>query len=65
MSVVRQTWLMVGLRFHYSVFSTYNFDTYQYGYQRELVSLVALRKLSTPQLNCRPLARKNGVRSND
>jgi hypothetical protein len=27
-----------GFRFYYSVFSTYNFDTYQFGYQHELVS---------------------------
>jgi hypothetical protein len=27
-----------GLTFFYSVFSTYNFDTYQFGYQHELVS---------------------------
>jgi hypothetical protein len=46
---------MVGLSFHYSVFSTYIFDTYQFGYQHELVSLVALRKLSTPQLSAGPL----------
>ena len=34
-----------GLTFYYSVFSTYNFDTYQFGYQHELVSLGALRNL--------------------
>jgi len=34
MSWVRNSWLMVGLGFCYSVFSTYNFDTYQYGYQQ-------------------------------
>jgi len=36
---------MVGLGFYYSVFSTYNYDTCQFGYQHELVSLVALRNL--------------------
>jgi hypothetical protein len=46
---------MVGFRFCYSVFSTYNFDTYQFGYQHELVSLVAIRKLSAPQLSADPL----------
>jgi hypothetical protein len=40
-SWVQITWLMVGLSFCYSVFSTYNFDTYQYGYQHELVSFSA------------------------
>jgi len=39
---------MVGLSFNYLVFSTYNFDPYQYGYQHELVSLGALRWFSTP-----------------
>jgi hypothetical protein len=43
MSVVRNSWLMVGFRFCYSVNSTYNFDTNQYGFVHELVSLVALR----------------------
>jgi len=46
---------MVGLHLYYSVFSTYNFDTYQFGYQHELVSLVALRNLSAPQLSAVPL----------
>ena len=46
---------MVGLGFHYSVFSTYNFDTYQFGIQHEPVPLVALRKLSVPQLSAGPL----------
>jgi hypothetical protein len=46
---------MVGFRFYYSIFSTYNFDTCQFGYQHELVSLDALRKLSTPQLSAGPL----------
>jgi hypothetical protein len=55
MSVVRNSWLKVDLGFYYSVFSTYNYDTYQFGYQHELVSLVALRKLSTPQLSAGPL----------
>jgi hypothetical protein len=48
-SWVRSSLLVVGLCFYYSVFSTYNFDTYQFGCQRELVSLVAIRYLSTPQ----------------
>jgi hypothetical protein len=55
MSWVRNSWLMVGFRFCYSVFSTYNFDTYQYGFVLELVSLVALRNLSVPQLSASPL----------
>jgi hypothetical protein len=40
-SWLRNSWLMVGLGFYYSVFSTYNFDTYQFGFQYELVSSVA------------------------
>jgi len=32
---------MVGLSFHYLVFSTYNYDTYQFSFQHELVSLGA------------------------
>jgi hypothetical protein len=38
MSVVQNSLLVVGFRFCYSVFSTYNYDTYQFGYQHELVS---------------------------
>jgi hypothetical protein len=49
---------VVGSRFCYSVFSTYNFDTYQFGYQHELVSLSATWKLSAPQLSARPLGGK-------
>ena len=41
-SWVRYALLMVGFRFCYSVFSTYNYDTYQFAYQHELVSLSAL-----------------------
>jgi hypothetical protein len=41
MSWVRYAWLVVGLCFYYSVYSTYNFDTYEVGYQHELVSLGA------------------------
>jgi fluoride ion exporter CrcB/FEX len=41
-SWVRYALLVVGFRFCYSVFSTYNYDTYQFGYQHELVSLGAL-----------------------
>jgi len=56
---------MVGSRFRYSVFSTYNFDTYQFGYQHELVSLGALRNLSAPQLSAGPLGgRKITFRNN-
>jgi hypothetical protein len=51
------TWLMVVFRFYYSVFSTYNYDTYQFGYQRELVSFSATWKLSAPQLSAGPLGR--------
>ena len=57
MSWVRYALRVVGFRFCYSVFSTYNFDTYQFGYQHELVSFVALRKLSAPQLSAGPLGR--------
>jgi hypothetical protein len=32
---------VVGLCFYYSVYSTYNFDTYQFGFVHELVLLVA------------------------
>jgi hypothetical protein len=41
-SWVRYALQVVGFRFCYSVFSTYNYDTYQFGYQHELVSLGAL-----------------------
>jgi len=34
-SRVQLTWLVVGFRFCYSVFSTYNFDTYKFLYQHE------------------------------
>jgi fluoride ion exporter CrcB/FEX len=37
-SWVRYALQVVGFRFCYSVFSTYNYDTYQFGYQHELVS---------------------------
>jgi hypothetical protein len=47
-----------GFRFYYSVFSNYNFDTYQCSYQYELVSFVALRNLSAPQLSAGPLGGK-------
>jgi hypothetical protein len=46
MSVVLNSWLMVGLSFHYSVFSTHNYDTYQFGYQHEL-GLCILKIIST------------------
>jgi hypothetical protein len=49
MSLVQFTLRVVVFRFYYSVISNYNFDTYQFGYQHELVSLVALRNLSAPQ----------------
>jgi hypothetical protein len=55
MGVVQFTLRVVVFRFYYSVFSTYNFVTYQYGYKHELVSLVALRNLSAPQLSAHPL----------
>ena len=45
----------MGLSFYNSVFSTYNFDTYQIGIQHELVSLSATWKLSAPQLSAGPL----------
>jgi hypothetical protein len=40
-SWVQFTLRVVVFRFCYSVFSTYNFDTYQFGYQHELVSFSA------------------------
>jgi hypothetical protein len=40
-SWVRYALLVVGFRFYNSVFSTYNFDIYQFGYQHELVSFCA------------------------
>jgi hypothetical protein len=46
---------MVGLGFYYSVFSTYNFDTYQFGYQHELVSFSATCGFAVPQLSAGPL----------
>jgi len=46
---------MVGLGFYNSIFSTYNYNTYQFGYQRELSSLGAYWKLVTPQLSADPL----------
>jgi hypothetical protein len=59
MSSLQYSWLMVGFCSYYSVYSTYNFDTYQFGFQHELVSLVAYcapkahaplaQKLSVPQ----------------
>jgi hypothetical protein len=41
-SWVQNSWLLVGLRFYYSVFSTYNYDTYQFGFQHELVARSAM-----------------------
>ena len=58
MSWVHFTLRVVVFRFYYSVFSTYNFDTYQFGYQHELVSFCELRKYSAPQLSAGPLGRK-------
>jgi hypothetical protein len=55
MSWEQFTWLRVGLGFHYLVFSTYNYDTYQYGYQHEPVSFCIKLKLVTPQLSAGPL----------
>ena len=46
---------MVVLSFHYSVFSTYNYDTYQFGYRHEPVSLGACCKFAVPQLSASPL----------
>jgi hypothetical protein len=40
-SRVQFTLRVVGLSFHYLVFSTYNFDTYQFGFAHELVSFSA------------------------
>jgi hypothetical protein len=40
-SWVQFTLRVVVFRFYYSVFSTYNFYIYQYGYQHELVSFSA------------------------
>jgi hypothetical protein len=37
---------MVGLSFRYSVNSTYNFDTYQFGYQHELVAQSAMSQMA-------------------
>jgi hypothetical protein len=64
MSLVQFTLRVVVFRFYYSVISNYNFDTYQFGYQHELVSLVAYcapkahaplaQNLSVPQLTCPP-----------
>jgi hypothetical protein len=56
-SWVRYALRVVGLRFYYSVISTYYFDTYQFGYQHELVSLGACCKFAVPQLSARPLGR--------
>ena len=53
--MVQFTFRVVVFRFHYSVFSTYNFGNYKFLYQHELVSLVANRKLVTLQLSCSPL----------
>jgi hypothetical protein len=62
---------VVVFRFYYSVFSTYNFDINQFGYQRELVSFCAYcapkahaplaQKLSAPQLSAGPLASTQGA----
>jgi hypothetical protein len=55
-SWVRYALLLVVFCFCYSVFSTYNFYTYQFGYQQKLVSLGACCKFSVPQLSAGPLA---------
>jgi hypothetical protein len=49
--------LVVVLSFCYSVFSTYNYDAYQFGCQHELVSFSSTLKLSVPQLSAVPLGR--------
>ena len=42
MSSLQIAWRVVGLGFYYSVFSTYNYDTHQFGHQHELVARSAM-----------------------
>jgi len=61
MSSLQIAWLVVGLGFYYSVFSTYDFCNYQFGYQHKLVSLGACCTFAVPQLSARPLGRACGA----
>jgi len=59
MSWVQNSWLMVGLSFIINFSVPRWLGGNQFGYQHELVSFVASRNISAPQLSAGPLGGRN------